>query len=192
MILNAVCLARVELFVCVCVCVRARFSNQIYALAMTHVSSSYSPFRKYHNGLKGKQQQKNKKKEFRWKNIRNISICYYQHINAIIFFISFSSFYFILFDIRFESIFLVLYCVDWSFAQNFANCDFYKELTPNVVYSFTSPNYNKPYAPGTFCRYTGTMIDSIFFSNFLLEIYLNFLRTIQQVYLSYLCVSFCI
>ncbi|XP_055317480.1 venom serine protease-like [Sitodiplosis mosellana] len=48
----------------------------------------------------------------------------------------------------------LLYCIDWTFAQNFANCDFYKELTPNVVYSFTSPNYNNPYAPGTFCRYT--------------------------------------
>lgn len=40
-------------------------------------------------------------------------------------------------------------------AQNFGNCDFSKELIPGTVYTFTSPNYNKPYPAGTFCRYTG-------------------------------------
>lgn len=44
--------------------------------------------------------------------------------------------------------------IEWTFAQNFDNCDFFKELTPGVVYSFTSPNYNNPYSSGTFCRYT--------------------------------------
>lgn len=45
-----------------------------------------------------------------------------------------------------------------SRAQNFGNCDFYKELTPGVVYSFNSPNYNDPYPPGALCRYTGIYI----------------------------------
>lgn len=41
-------------------------------------------------------------------------------------------------------------------AQNFGNCDFHKELKPGTVYTITSPNYNQPYAAGTFCRYTGS------------------------------------
>lgn len=40
-------------------------------------------------------------------------------------------------------------------AQHFGNCDYYQELKPGTVYTITSPNYNKPYPPGTFCRYTG-------------------------------------
>lgn len=40
-------------------------------------------------------------------------------------------------------------------AQNFGECDFYKELMPEVVYTFTSPNYKNPYRPGMLCRYTG-------------------------------------
>lgn len=44
-------------------------------------------------------------------------------------------------------------------AQNFGNCDYYQELTPGITYTFTSPNYNEPYAPGTFCRYTGSQFE---------------------------------
>lgn len=40
-------------------------------------------------------------------------------------------------------------------AQSFDGCDYYKELSPGIVYSIVSPNYKNPYAPGTFCRYTG-------------------------------------
>lgn len=83
--------------ICVCVCVRARFSNQIYALAMTHVSSSYSPFRQYRNGLQTKQQEENKTKKFCWKIVRIDLICYYQNIYATIFFATFVSLNFILF-----------------------------------------------------------------------------------------------
>lgn len=42
-------------------------------------------------------------------------------------------------------------------AQNFGDCDFYKEIKPGVVYSFTSPNYKDRYDPGTLCRYTGSL-----------------------------------
>lgn len=47
-----------------------------------------------------------------------------------------------------------------SSAQDFGECDFYKDLTPGTVYSFNSPNYNRPYPPGTFCRYTGTKFNA--------------------------------
>lgn len=108
--------------------------------------------------------EENEIKKFCWKFVRIFFFFFICYQNIHYWTISFvSCFILILFIFRFESNLIVLYCVDWSFAQNFANCDFYKELTPNVVYSFTSPNYNKPYAPGTFCRYTGTTIDLTYF-----------------------------